>query len=52
MPCAAMGEALPRLSRPSARPCDARNMVAAAAAVRPPSGDDLRQIVATAEFYF
>ncbi|KZV43919.1 hypothetical protein F511_27279 [Dorcoceras hygrometricum] len=26
-------------------------MVAAAAAVRPPSGDDLRQIIATAEFF-
>ncbi|KZV07063.1 hypothetical protein F511_45456 [Dorcoceras hygrometricum] len=43
---------VPRLSRPSARPCAARNMVAAATAVRPPSGDDLRQIVATAECYF
>ncbi|KZV49087.1 hypothetical protein F511_44151 [Dorcoceras hygrometricum] len=28
------------------------DLLAATAAVRPPSGDDLRQIVATAEFYF
>ncbi|KZV23968.1 hypothetical protein F511_44856 [Dorcoceras hygrometricum] len=34
------------------RPCAARYMMAAAAAVRPPSGDDLLQIVAMAEFYF
>ncbi|KZT76139.1 hypothetical protein F511_46836 [Dorcoceras hygrometricum] len=34
------------------RPCAARDLLAAAAAVRPPSGDDLRQIVATVEFYF
>ncbi|KZV42998.1 hypothetical protein F511_41834 [Dorcoceras hygrometricum] len=35
LPCAAMGEALPRMSRP----CATRNMLAAAAAVRPPSSD-------------
>ncbi|KZV27655.1 hypothetical protein F511_42081 [Dorcoceras hygrometricum] len=29
-----------------------RAVLAAAAAVRPPSGDDLQRIVATAEFYF
>ncbi|KZT75826.1 hypothetical protein F511_47150 [Dorcoceras hygrometricum] len=36
----------------SVRPSAAREIVAAAAAVRPPSGDDLRQIAATAEFCF
>ncbi|KZV26525.1 hypothetical protein F511_18877 [Dorcoceras hygrometricum] len=36
----------------SVRPSAARYVVATAAAVRPPSGDDLRQIIATAEFYF
>ncbi|KZV49086.1 hypothetical protein F511_44102 [Dorcoceras hygrometricum] len=32
--------------------CAAGNMVVETAALRPPSYDDLRQIVATAEFYF
>ncbi|KZT75623.1 hypothetical protein F511_47352 [Dorcoceras hygrometricum] len=41
----------PRMSRPSARPCAVRDLGAAAAAVRPSSGD-VSGVVATADFSF